>query len=63
MSDYDYVECETCITYAEGRITVLPQAIADEKAKTGESSQEVLDRYMTRVHYRHIAGFSLDVIA
>lgn len=63
MSDYDYVNCEICITYAEGRITVLPQAIVAEKAKTGESSQEVLDRYMTGVHDRHLAGLSLAVTA
>ena len=63
MSDYNYVNCETCITYAEGRITVLPQAIVDDEAKTGESSQEVLDRYMTGVHERHLSGLSLDVTA
>ena len=59
----DYADCEICITYAEGRITVLPQAIVDEKAKTGETSQEVLDRYMTGVHERHLSGLSLDVTA
>lgn len=57
----EYETCDTCITYAEGRVTVLSQAIVDEKAKTGESSQDVLDRYMTGVHYRHLAGLSLSV--
>ena len=58
-----YVNCATCITYAEGRTTVLPQALADERAKTGETSREILDRYMGAVHERHLSGLSLDVTA
>ena len=56
-----YQDCPTCIGYAEDRRPVLVPALADRRAVTGESSQEILDRYMSGVHDRHLAGLSLEV--
>ena len=58
-----YTTCTTCITYAEGRQSVLAQALADQCAATDETSQEILDRYMGGVHDRHLSGLSLSVTA
>ena len=59
----DYYNCQTCILYANGRVSVLPQAIVDYGAKGDETAAEVLDRYMTGVHARHLSGLSLAVSA
>lgn len=59
----DYTTCEICITYAEGRTTVLPHYLAVERAWTGETGQQILDRFMGGIHERHLAGLSLVVTA
>jgi hypothetical protein len=54
-----YRNCPDCTAYAERRMPVLAPAMAETLAKTGETSQQILDRYMTGVHERHLAGGSL----
>lgn len=58
-----YTTCITCIDYMERRKAVLLPAFVMHKAETGETSQQILDRYMGGVHDRHLTGFSLDVSA
>lgn len=59
MADYEI--CPECMIYASGRTGVLPRAMAAVRTETGETSKEILDRYMTGVHERHLSGLSLEV--
>ena len=59
MSDYE--TCAECSTYAEARMQIFVPSLSKERAKTGETGEEIVDRYMSGVHYRHLAGFSLAV--
>ena len=52
-------ECPDCIAYMERRKRVVVPAIAETCTKTGETASAILDRYMTGVHERHLAGGSL----
>jgi hypothetical protein len=54
-----YQECEHCIIYMTVRRPVLLPAMARVIAKTGETGQEILDRYMAGVHKRHLAGLPI----
>jgi hypothetical protein len=46
--------CPTCLAYAERRLPVLAPAMVAEMDRTGETSQQIVDRYMTAVHVRHL---------
>jgi hypothetical protein len=63
MNNHEYMACVTCIEYAEGRTPVLIPAMHERRMETGETSQQILDRYMTGVHKRHMNGLSLAVSA
>ena len=54
-----YRLCSTCIEYAEERMPLLTQPMADRRAETGETSVQILDRYMTGVHARHLSGLPI----
>jgi hypothetical protein len=56
-------DCPTCIAYSSRRLPVLAPAMARRLRDTGETSAEILTRYMTGVHDRHVAGLSLEVTA
>lgn len=58
-----YVNCATCATYLNARESALWPALDDHAAASGETRGVVIHRYMSGVHDRHLAGFSLDVIA
>lgn len=51
--------CVPCLAYATRRRSVLSPAMAVAAIKNGESSAEIVDRYMGGVHARHLAGGSL----
>ena len=59
----DYNTCLTCMGYTNGRFGVLVPALAEHRAVTGETSQQILDRYMAGIHERHLSGLSLSVAA
>jgi len=54
-----YRNCYDCITYAEARMSVVVPAMAERREETGETAQQILDRYMTGVHARHLAGLPI----
>lgn len=54
-----YESCEKCQGYAARRQKVLVPAMVATRRRTGESTQEVIDRFMGGVHARHLAGGSL----
>jgi hypothetical protein len=54
-----YRNCPDCIAYGEARMTVVVPAMAERRAETGETSQQILDRYMGGVHQRHLAGLPI----
>jgi hypothetical protein len=54
-----YHDCFECIGYMERRRTVLLPAMARRRSETGETAQQILDRYMSGVHRRHLSGLSL----
>ena len=59
----NYNTCLTCMGYAIDRFDVLAPALAEHRAVTGETSQQILDRYMAGVHERHLSGLSLSAAA
>jgi hypothetical protein len=54
-----YRECVDCIVYVQLRQPVLAPAMAAVKRVTGETSRQILDRYMGGVHDRHLAGLPI----
>jgi len=54
-----YVTCPSCIEYAQIRQSVLAPAFVARKRQTGESTQQILDRFMTGVHARHLDGLPI----
>jgi hypothetical protein len=54
-----YVTCPDCMDYAEQRRPVLVPAMADARKATGETSDEILTRFMTGVHARHLSGLPI----
>lgn len=63
MSTQPYRECPVCVEYADRRRSVLGPAVAEHCFRTEEPVAETIDRYMTGVHQRHLAGLSLAVPA
>lgn len=55
----EYRLCHDCIIYIQVRQPVLAPAMAATKRVTGETSRQILDRYMGGVHDRHLAGFHI----
>lgn len=51
--------CPTCTRYAEKRMTVLVPAMAEHCQRTGEDPTRCLNRYMSGVHNRHLAGLPI----
>ena len=60
MSD-TFHGCRECIHYFADRGDLLKPAMADRIRQTGESAGQILERYMTGVHNRHLSGLSLEV--
>lgn len=52
----DYETCPDCIGYAVRRLPAILDAMATETERTGETARQIIDRYMTGVHDRHLAG-------
>lgn len=52
----DYETCPACIEYAVRRLSAILEHLADAADKTGETARQIIDRYMTGVHDRHLAG-------
>ena len=48
--------CVACLAYATRRRRLLAPAMADAAIANGESSDEIVERYMGGVHARHLAG-------
>ena len=59
-NDYrTYRTCAECIAYAEARSDVVIPAMAARREETGETSVQILDRYMGGVHARHLSGLPI----
>lgn len=54
-----YHTCPACIEYGEVRFSVLTPALAKRSDETGETAQQILDRYMSGVHDRHLSGLPI----
>jgi hypothetical protein len=54
-----YVTCPDCIEYGSVRFSILTAALAVRSQQTGETSQQILDRYMDGVHQRHLSGLPI----
>jgi hypothetical protein len=54
-----YQTCTDCIDYMEARHAVIVPALAERREETGETAQQILDRYMGGVHDRLLAGFPI----
>lgn len=54
-----YYDCTKCLVYMAERQGVVIPAMAERRAETGETSQQILDRYMTGVHDRHLSGLPI----
>lgn len=55
----DYRNCPDCIQYAEVRRPVVVPAMAERRSETGETSEQILDRFMGGVHARHLSGLPI----
>ena len=55
----NYRTCQTCIEYAEVRRPVIVPALVDRSVETGETSEQILDRFMGGVHERHLSGLPI----
>lgn len=51
--------CPTCQEYGLARQPVLVPAMREQCDRSGETPDEVLVRYMTGVHQRHLAGLPI----
>lgn len=56
---HDYRVCPACIGYAQVRQPVIVPAMAARAQVTGETTIEILDRFMGGVHDRHLAGLPI----
>lgn len=63
MNHPEYEDCRDCFLYGQRRMSVLIPAMHEQRMKTGETARQILDRYMTGVHARHLSGLSLAVSA
>lgn len=54
-----YEICVICTLYAAKRADALVPALARESKETGETSQQVLDRYMSKIHELHESGVTI----
>lgn len=54
-----FENCPDCIEYAEARVSVLTPAFVERREVTGETAQQIIDRYMSGVHTRHLAGLPI----
>jgi hypothetical protein len=63
MTDRLYRTCQTCREYGEARMSTLVPAMAARRAETGETSEQILDRYMNGVHERHMSGLPVLPVA
>jgi hypothetical protein len=59
MTETPYHQCPDCLVYAGVRMTVLWPVLAERRGETGETGEEILDRYMGGVHARHLAGLPI----
>jgi hypothetical protein len=55
----EYRLCGDCVHYIQVRRDVLIPAFVARKRVTGETSREILDRFMDGVHARHLAGLPI----
>ena len=51
--------CDACRNYAVVRSHVLAPAMVTRRRETGETQYEIVTRYMTGVHERHLAGLPI----
>lgn len=51
-----YERCPDCNAYAERRRPVLVPAFGRVMQRTGETAQQIIDRYFAGVHRRHMTG-------
>lgn len=51
--------CGPCASYAATRLPTLASALARRCEETGETSQEIVDRFMAGVHDRHLSGLPI----
>ena len=54
-----YRNCSDCIEYAEVRRPAIVPAMHHHRQVTGETSEQILDRFMRGVHQRHLAGLPI----
>lgn len=55
----DYEDCRDCFVYGQRRMEVLIPALHERRIQTGETAQQILDRFMTGVHSRHLSGLPI----
>ena len=48
--------CYTCRDYAQHRIDVITQPLADKAEREDRDAAEVVEEYMAAAHARHLAG-------
>lgn len=60
---HEYKGCATCIEYIDARAHVLAPAFTKHRAKSGETASQILERYMTGVHQRHLSGLPILKVA
>lgn len=51
-----YERCPDCSAYATRRRDALVPAFGRQMQETGETAQQIIDRYFAGVHRRHMTG-------